>query len=235
MEPQKQKPEILREKPSYIAVREHKSTDDVPLKLVSEKEYKARSHFKMAYPDTWPKFFQIFFFPDPLTIQNSFALRLIATVVMAVFTMQVIVQGYGAWIYGGIHHLNMIIHQVGHTIFIPAAWLGYENLMYFMGSGLQVLVPLVVAVVYWIQNREIMGTAFVLWWTLENLLDVAEGIANAKALSSHDWNLLLTEWGHLQDCVAIADFLNAFAKAGMVLCVLWTSWSLLYYWIYQRK
>lgn len=249
MEPQKQKPEILREKPSYIAVREHKPTDDVPLKLVSAKEYRARSHFKMAYPDTWSKFFQIFFFPDPLTIQNSFPLRLIATVVMAVFTVQVIVQGYGAWIYGAIHHLNMIIHQAGHTIFIPAAWLGYDNLMNFMGSGLQVLLPLTVAVVYWIQQREIMGTAFVLWWALENLLDVAEYIGDAKALrmlqdsgvgtgdgySFHDWNRLLTEWGHLQDCTAIADFLNMLAKVGMALCILWASWSLLYYWIYQRN
>jgi hypothetical protein len=250
MEPQKQKPELLREKPSYIAVREHKPTDDVPLKLVSPKEYRRRTLFRMEYPDTWPKFFQIFFYPDPLTIQNSFTLRLIATIVVAVFTVQIIVQGYDAWIFQGMHHLNLLIHEAGHTIFMPAAWLGHEQVMTFMGSGLQVLLPLGIGVVYWVQNREIMGTAISLWWTLENLVDVAIYVGDAKVMQlmltsgstgsengygGHDWNYLLTEWGHLQDCLAIEHALNMVAKVGMVFCILWTLWSLFYYWVYQRN
>ena len=250
MEPQKQKPEILRENPSYIAVREHKPTDDVPLKLVSAKEYRSHSLFRMAYPDTWPKFFQWFFYPDPLTIQNSFAFRVILQIVLAVFTVQIFLHGYNAWIVRWMHHLNLLVHEAGHTIFIPAAWMGYEKLMYFMGSGLQVLLPLGIAVVYWIKAREIIGTAFALWWSFENLVDVAEYVADAKVMSlmltsgmtgsesgygGHDWNFLLTEWGHLRDCYSIASSMTTVAKVGMVACILWASWSLLYYWIYQRN
>ena len=126
MEPQKQKPELLREKPSYIAVRAYKPTDEVPLKLVSAKEYRSHSHFRMEYPETWPKFFQWFFYPDPLTIQNSFGFRVIAEIVLSIMTVQIILQGYDAWIYQGMHHLNLLVHEAGHAAFYVAAWLGHE-------------------------------------------------------------------------------------------------------------
>lgn len=247
--PQKQKPEILRENPSRIAVRAYKPTDEVPLKLVSAKEYRSHSHFRMEYPETWPKFFQWFFYPDPLTIQNSFGFRLIAEIILAVFTAQIILQGYSAWIYQGLHHLNLLIHEAGHTIFVPAAWLGHENLMCFMGSGMQVFLPLGIGIFYWITQREIVGTSLMLWWCFENLVDVAEYVADARVMvlmqtsgrtgsesgyGGHDWNYLLTEWGHLRDCLVIADWLNLIARVGMVLSILWALWSLFYYWVYQR-
>lgn len=201
-------------------------------------------------PKSWPKFFQYFFYPKQLTFQNSFPLRLIAEIILAIFTVQIILQGYGAWSYQKINGLNLLVHEAGHLTFYFAAWLGYGKITYFMGSEGQVLFPLALGIFYWVKQREIVGTSLMLWWNFENLVDVAEYVADAEVMvlmltsgktgresgyGGHDWNYLLTEWGHLQDCLTIADWLLFIANVGMVLSILWALWSLFYYWFYQRK
>lgn len=242
---EEKEPRILDVQLTKRAEKKTKTTELIQLKLVSTNHIRAA---RLDDPESWPKFFRLFFYPKPLDFRNSFPLRLIAELLMTYFTIQMYVQGYGSWFYQNAHGLNLFVHEAGHFVFYPAAFIGWENLTGFMGSGAQFLFPCGLAVVYWFKSREIVGTSFALWWAFENLPHVAEYVEDAIVMQliltsghtgseggGHDWNRLLTDWGCLQSCYTIGSVLNTIGRIGMVLCLLWAYWSLFYYWFYQRK
>ena len=238
-------PRILEVRLTKHAEKKTKTTEIVQLKLVSTERIRAA---RLDDPESWPKFFRLFFYPEPLGIQHSFTFRLIAELLMTYFTIQMCLQGYDSWFFQNAEGLNLLVHEAGHLFFWPAAWFGFEQLTCFMGSGAEFLFPCGLAVVYWFKTREIVGTSFALWWAFQTLIGVARYVEDSIVMQlmltsghtgseggGHDWNHLLTEWGCLQSCYTIGSALNIISRVGMILCLLWAYWSLFYYWFYQRK
>ena len=102
-------------------------------------------------------------------------------------------------------------HELGHMVFIPFP----ERLMFVMGSGMQVLVPLGLAAYFWFWTRNLVSSAFTLAWAGTSMQDVSVYIADAPyeylpllGNGDHDWAFLLNSYGKLH----VADELASFVK-----------------------
>jgi len=140
---------------------------------------------------------------------------------------------------GVMHPVHLVIHEAGHTI--TAMLTNNRTLIVFMGSGLQVLFPLVVTIAFYLKNKDAFGSAFGLWWTAHATLDVAPYIGDARSLNlqllsggtgkeveGHDWEYLLTHWHAMGRDVYIAHDVAATARVVMVLAFAWALGSLIY-------
>jgi hypothetical protein len=109
------------------------------------------------------------------------------------------------WEPGAMHYVHLIFHEAGHAIFMMVG--ASDVVVAFMGSGLQVLFPLILAGAFYFKNRDAYGAAVCLWWAGHAALDVAPYIADARALElpllgggngreieGHDWEFLLGHW-----------------------------------------
>lgn len=222
-----------------------KSTDQVPLKLVTVKRSRF-SHVRLDDPETWPLVAQFFFYPRPLGRQQFFGLRVVLLVAMIFFSVQLFRQGYDAPIAQYLHCLNLPVHETGHIVF---GIFGKPVVTSLGGSLFQIIMPLVFGFALWIKPRDLMGASVGLWWAFENFIDVAPYIDDALHMrlmlisggtgaeapyGFHDWNFILSETGLLLKHDKIADVVYTMGYAGMVLCCLWAAWSLFYYFKYQR-
>ncbi len=130
-----------------------------------------------------------------------------------------------------VHNVNLVFHEAGHWIF---GVLGNETLMILGGSLNQVLIPLVVAVAFWIR-RDAAGFAFALFWMFENFLDVAVYMADARALElpligglgeeAHDWRNLFMRWNLLAKDTLIAQYTRTIGWFGMCMVWAWLIWQ----------
>ena len=116
---------------------------------------------------------------------------------------------------------NLLMHEAGHWIFaLFGQFVGILG-----GSLLQVLVPLVFAFGFYVQNiregssiQTSLGMAFCLMWAGHNVTEVAHYVADAEKMilpliggngAIHDWNWLLTATGLLEYTSIIANALRA--------------------------
>ena len=197
--------------------------------------------------EDWSAWVQFFLLPKPLGRENFFAVRVVLLFAMAFFTLQTFAGGYQSWIAQFLHNLNLPVHETGHIVF---RIFGSEVITSLGGSLFQVIMPLVFCLALWIKPRDLFGASIALWWAFENLIDVAPYIEDALPMKLmlisggtgaeapygfHDWNFILSETGYLLKCDSIASAVYAVGYIGMSLCVLWGAWSLLYYFIYQRR
>ena len=140
---------------------------------------------------------------------------------------------------GVMHLVHLVIHEAGHTI--TAMLTDNRTLIVFMGSGLHVLLPLVVTIAFYVTNKDAFGSAFGLWWTGHAALDVAPYIGDARSLNlqllsggtgkeveGHDWEYLLTQWHAMGRDVYIAHDVAVTARVVMVLAFVWAAGSLVY-------
>jgi hypothetical protein len=140
---------------------------------------------------------------------------------------------------GVMHLVHLVIHEAGHTI--TAMLTDNRTLVVFMGSGLQVLLPLVVTLAFYFTNKDAFGAAFGLWWTGHAALDVAPYIADARSLNlqllsggtgkeveGHDWEYLLEHWHAMGRDVYIAAHVASVARGVMIAAFLWALGSLIY-------
>jgi len=116
-------------------------------------------------------------------------------------------------------NVNIVFHEAGHTVF---ALFG-DFLRTLGGSFLQVFVPLMLAVYFFIWRKEIFSGGVMLFWTGESVIDVSWYIADAQKTllpllgnpdggrAGHDWHYLLSTLGVLDktDAIAGAVFLSA--------------------------
>ena len=100
-----------------------------------------------------------------------------------------------------LHLPDLIFHEAGHFIFAP-----FGEFMTTLGGSLnQVLIPLICMGAFLTEaSYNPFGAAVMLWWTGENLLDVAIYINDARSLQlmllggpadaveGHDWEHILT-------------------------------------------
>ena len=119
-------------------------------------------------------------------------------------------------------NVNIAFHEAGHTLF---ALFG-DFLRTLGGSFLQVFVPLILAVYFFIWRNEIFSGGMMLFWMGESIIDVSWYIADAQKTllpllgnpdggrEGHDWHYLLNAFGALDKTDAIAG--AAFAFAGLI-------------------
>lgn len=140
---------------------------------------------------------------------------------------------------GVIHSFHLVFHEAGHAI--AAMVTTNRDIIVFMGSGMQVLFPLIVAGAFYWTNSDETGAALGLWWAGHSMLDVAPYIADARALElqllsggtgkeveGHDWEYLLTRWNALSSDLVIADRVALIARILMVLALLWALAGIIY-------
>jgi len=197
--------------------------------------------------DLWPAPVQFFFLPRQLSISNFFILRIGLWILLAYFTITVLIYADKAWIVEQLHSLNLLIHEAGHPIFsvfqVPV-------LTSLGGSLFQVLIPVICGFALWIKPRDLFGASVAFGWAFENLIDIYPYIADALAMrltlisgdtgneapyGFHDWNFILSETGHLLACEKIASTVHIIGLVGMILCLIWGLWSLLYYILFQKE
>lgn len=140
---------------------------------------------------------------------------------------------------GWMHRVHLVFHEAGHAI--TGMVCNNHTVVVFMGSGLQVLFPLFVAVAFYWKNSDAFGAALGLWWTGHAALDVAPYIADARALElpllgggtgreieGHDWEYLLTQWHALPHDTQIAAWVALAARVTMAVAFLWAAGAVVF-------
>lgn len=123
------------------------------------------------------------------------------------------------------------IHEGGHLLF---RFFG-EFLAVAGGTILQLSVPLMLAA-FFIFHRQILGTAFCVFFFFEQFLPVATYMADARAQELplltvgdgddviHDWAYLFGKLGVLDHDTQIAQFVRVLGWLGMIATVSWMIW-----------
>jgi hypothetical protein len=132
------------------------------------------------------------------------------------------------------HEVDLPIHEFGHVLFRPFG----EWMMYLGGSLFQCLLPALIGVAFIWKMRNPFGAAFCLWWTAENVLDVAPYIYDAKLMAlplvgewndqvadmhvlRHDWHNILLPFHAVDSAWALGNAAHLLGAALMVLSWLW--------------
>ncbi len=132
---------------------------------------------------------------------------------------------------------NLVIHEGGHALF---RWFG-DFLQVAGGTILQLLVPLLLAMAFYVR-RQAVGYALFLLVMFENLLYVTRYMSDARVQAGsyvaigvgamegledpmmHDWYNLFSRFGVLSYDTRIAAAVFKIGWAGMIGTVLWFGW-----------
>jgi hypothetical protein len=133
--------------------------------------------------------------------------------------------------------VDLPFHEAGHIFFRLMG-----SFMTSLGGSLfQVLMPLICASVLLLKTRDAFGASVCLWWTGENLMDLAPYINDARSLTLpllggntgqtspygfHDWEYILTETGLLRHDHAIAIGSHYLGVFFMLLAFAWGAYIL---------
>ena len=123
--------------------------------------------------------------------------------------------------------IDLAIHEAGHVLAFPLPDIG----MAAMGSGLQVMMPLLFVGAFWLREHDPLGTAVTLGWAGTSFQDASVYIADAPYQrlpligGEHDWAWILGPRGI--DQLAWADDLARLAwltglalwLAGVAMCL----------------
>lgn len=166
------------------------------------------------------------------------ALFLVALVFFSARYFAIAIDDLG-WAPGPMHHVHLVFHEAGHAIFMMVG--APRPLVVFMGSGLQVLFPLILAGAFYFKNRDAFGAAVCLWWAGHAALDVAPYIADARALElpllgggtgreieGHDWEYLLGRWSRLHEDTRIGAAVALGGRVTMAAAFVWGFATLAY-------
>lgn len=182
----------------------------------------------MRVPDTWAERFP---FLEPLEEgwqRVPLAALIIACAFYGLFLLQA-AQGSGALLM--IDLVFVPIHEGGHLLF---RFFG-EFLAVAGGTLLQLSVPLMLAT-FFIFERQVMGTAFCMFFFFEQFLPVSTYMADARAQELplltvgdsddviHDWNYLFGRFGLLDHDTQIAHAVRIIGWIGMIATVAWMIW-----------
>jgi len=130
---------------------------------------------------------------------------------------------------------NLVFHEAGHIILAPLG-----SFMATLGGSLfQVLIPSICLVAF-LQKRNAFAASVMLWWTGQNLIDLAPYINDARAQrlvllggvtgrdvpGYHDWNNLLTRLGMLEWDATLATGADRLGSLLMVVALTWAAYLL---------
>ena len=182
----------------------------------------------MRVPDTWVERFP---FLEPLEEgwqRVPIAALIVACVFYGLFLLQAL-QGSGPLLM--IDIVFIPIHEGGHLLF---RFFG-EFLAVAGGTLLQLGVPVMLATFFFFQ-RQVMGTAFCMFFFFEQFLPISIYMADARAQELplltvgdsdnviHDWNYLFGKFGVLEHDTQIAHAVRVIGWLGMISTVAWMVW-----------
>ena len=182
----------------------------------------------MRVPDTWLERFP---FLEPLEEgwqRVPIAALIVACVFYGLFLLQAL-QGSGPLLM--IDLVFIPIHEGGHLLF---RFFG-EFLAVAGGTLLQLSVPVMLATFFFFQ-RQVMGTAFCMFFFFEQFLPISIYMADARAQELplltvgdsdnviHDWNYLFGKFGVLEHDTQIAHAVRVIGWLGMIATVAWMVW-----------
>lgn len=120
-----------------------------------------------------------------------------------------------------IDNLNLLVHEAGHTIFMPFG----ETIYFLGGSLLQILLPLIFVINFLFKQQK-YSAAITLFWVGQNILNVSVYVGDAVNMKLHliggegvihDWNQLLFSLGWLRHTVLLG---NIFYYSGLTVVAL---------------
>ena len=177
---------------------------------------------------------------EPAVNPFYFASRVLVWIGLAVWGWKLLSRPMDAEFLAGsfLHNVNLAFHEAGHVIF---GLFGWRFLQVLGGSLGQILMPLVCAGAFLIQNRDPFGASVGLWWTAENFMDLAPYIGDARALELpllggvtgrdvedyHDWEYLLRTTGGLPYDRLLASASFNLGRVLMLAALLWGAYVLL--------
>lgn len=127
-----------------------------------------------------------------------------------------------------IDEANLVVHEGGHALF---GWFG-PTLGLWGGTLLQWLVPLLLAILFFVQ-RQTTGFVFCLFFFFENWLYTATYMADARSMvlplvtvgdpdaGGHDWNQIFSNLGVLRYDTRIAGVVRFLGWIGMIATAGW--------------
>lgn len=127
---------------------------------------------------------------------------------------------------------NLIFHEAGHVFFSPFG----DFLQYLGGSLMQVLIPAICAVYFWLRQQR-ASSAVTLFWAGESLTNVAIYVADGRRMElpliggDHDWNYLLDRLNFLNQSeslgrlVFVLGILTILFSLGLLLTDLTRHWN----------
>ncbi|HEY6897416.1 MAG TPA: hypothetical protein VI279_09135 [Rhodocyclaceae bacterium] len=138
------------------------------------------------------------------------------------------------------HSIVIPFHEAGHVLFMP-----FGRFMTVLGGSLfQVLMPLIVAGAFFIQQRDAFGAGLGVWWAGASMVDVSAYIYDAAdpqlpligggtgADSFHDWIYLLDVFHQTRH----SPFWGGLAHAiGILVMVAGLAWSAAVLWRQHRR
>ena len=137
-----------------------------------------------------------------------------------------------------LHLVNLPFHEAGHVIF---GLFGNQFLMSLGGMLGQLLMPMICAGVFLLQQRDVFAAAVALWWFSENFVDLAPYIRDASIgelpliggntgqhapYGFHDFEYLLTEIGWIEHDQALANISYWLGCLGMLVALSWGLWAI---------
>jgi len=131
-----------------------------------------------------------------------------------------------------LHGVDLAFHEFGHLFFRPLG----EFMGILGGSLFQVLLPLALAALFAIRQRDNFAAAVALWWCGQNFVDLAPYIRDAEyrvlplvgggGEESHDWGNLLERMDAVGSCYVIARASFTLGVLVMVTALAWGAWLL---------
>lgn len=133
-----------------------------------------------------------------------------------------------------IDEANLVVHEGGHALF---GW-GGQTLGLWGGTLLQWLVPLLLAIFFFVQ-RQTAGFVFCLFFFFENWLYTATYMADARSMTLplvtvgdpegnlHDWNQIFSNLGVLRYDTRIAGVVRFLGWVGMLATSGWMGTGIL--------
>ena len=127
-----------------------------------------------------------------------------------------------------VDHVNLIVHEAGHLLF---GWFG-ATLGLWGGTLLELLAPAALAI-YFAWHRQTTGVAFSAFFLFENFLYISTYMADARVQNlplvtvgdpeagGHDWFLIFSRLGLLQQDVVVARFVRTMGWLGMLGTLAW--------------
>ena len=119
-------------------------------------KHKTPSSFRLDDPGSWPVVVPFFLYPKTLGGAHFVPFRPLLVIAMVFFTIQLMLDGYDAWIAQYLHCLNLPVHETGHLVF---SIFGNRVLHSLGGSLFQIIMLLVFCFALWIKPRDILDAS----------------------------------------------------------------------------
>ena len=136
---------------------------------------------------------------------------------------------FGAALTSFLHGVNLVFHEAGHILLLP-----FGPLLTALGGSLTQIAVTLLCLVALARHVDRFGASVALWWTGENLLDLAPYIADARALElmllggatgreveGHDWEAILRAVGWLDYDRLLGQTTHVLGVAVIVGALVW--------------